>query len=250
MRHGRTDTMAEATGKAASAEWLEADGLGGFASGTVGGERTRRYHALLLSAATPPTGRVVLVNGIEASVETGAGAVPLTTQRYAPDVRHPDGWRRVAAFARSPWPSWTFALDDGTALEQEILVGRDGCETVLRWRRTAGDGPCRLSVRPLLSGRDYHALHRENAGFDFRPTVRGGNVAWRPYADQPAVSALTNGAYRHAPDWYRNFLYTAERDRGLDGVEDLASPGVFAFDLERGEAVMVLRAGDGLAARP
>ena len=236
-------------GTTAVDEWLEADGLGGFASGTVGGERTRRYHALLLAATAPPTGRVVLVNGIEASVETGAGAVPLTTQRYAPDVRHPDGWRRVAAFERSPWPSWTFALDDGTALRQEILVGRDGCETVLRWRRTAGCGPCRLSVRPLLSGRDYHALHRENAGFNFRATVWGGNVAWRPYADQPAVSALTNGAYRHAPDWYRNFLYTAERDRGLDCVEDLASPGVFAFDLERGEAVVVLRAGDGLAAR-
>ena len=53
------------------AEWLEADGLGGFASGTVGGPRTRRYHALLLTATTPPTGRVVLVNGIEAWVESG-----------------------------------------------------------------------------------------------------------------------------------------------------------------------------------
>ena len=234
----------------ASAEWLEADGLGGFASGTVGGERTRRYHALLLAATTPPTGRVVLVNGVEASVETAAGAVPLTTQRYAPDVQHPDGWRRIASFERSPWPTWAFALDNGTALKHEILVGRDGCETVLRWRRTAGDGPCRLSVRPLLSGRDYHSLHRENAGFDFRATVRGGNVAWRPYADLPAAAALTNGAYRHAPEWYRNFLCTAERDRGLDCVEDLASPGVFSFDLAEDEAVMVLRTGDGLAARP
>lgn len=242
--------MAAALCTAALAEWLEADGLGGFASGTVGGERTRRYHALLLTATTPPTGRVVLVNGIEASVETPAGAVPLTTQRYAPDVAHPDGWRRVVAFERSPWPSWTFALDDGTTVAQEILVGRDGCETVLRWRRTAGHGRCRLSVRPLLSGRDYHALHWENAGFDFRATVRNGNVVWRPYAEQPAVAALTNGDYRHAPEWYRNFLYAAERDRGLDCVEDLASPGVFSFDLEQGEAVMVLRAGDGLAARP
>jgi glycogen debranching enzyme len=51
-------------------EWLEADGLGGFASGTVAGLRTRRYHALLLTAATPPTGRMVLVNGFDAWVET------------------------------------------------------------------------------------------------------------------------------------------------------------------------------------
>ena len=56
-------------------EWLEADGLGGFASGTVGGVRTRRYHALLLAATTPPAGRMVLVNGFDAEIETAAGAV-------------------------------------------------------------------------------------------------------------------------------------------------------------------------------
>ena len=53
-------------------EWLETDGLGGFASGTSTGIRTRRYHALLLTALTPPTRRVVLVNGFEAWVETDA----------------------------------------------------------------------------------------------------------------------------------------------------------------------------------
>jgi glycogen debranching enzyme len=73
------------------AEWLEADGLGGFASGTVSGIRTRRYHALLLAATTPPTGRMVLVNGIEAWLETG-GRVALSARRSTPDVAWPD-WR-------------------------------------------------------------------------------------------------------------------------------------------------------------
>jgi hypothetical protein len=54
-------------------EWLETDGLGGFASGTVSGIRTRRYHALLLTATNPPSGRVVLVNGFDAWVETQPG---------------------------------------------------------------------------------------------------------------------------------------------------------------------------------
>ena len=66
-------------------EWLEADGLGGFASGTSSGIRTRRYHALLLVATTPPTGRMVLVNGIDAWIERpGAPDEYLTRQRYAP----------------------------------------------------------------------------------------------------------------------------------------------------------------------
>ena len=67
-------------------EWLEADGLGGFASGTSSGIRTRRYHALLLAATTPPTGRMVLVNGYDGWVETAAGSFALTSQRYAPGV--------------------------------------------------------------------------------------------------------------------------------------------------------------------
>ncbi|MGA9869337.1 MAG: glycogen debranching enzyme N-terminal domain-containing protein, partial [Acetobacteraceae bacterium] len=226
-------------------EWLEADNQGGFASGTTALARTRRYHALLLTATTPPTGRVVLVNGIEAWVDMPSGRFFLSAQHYAPDTMYPDGADRIATFSHDPWPAWTFRLPDGTTLRQEIVVDPDAGETLLRWQ----GGPCRLSVRPLLSGRDYHSLHRENAAFAFAATVRAGNVAWRPYPGLPAIAALTNGAYTHGPQWYRNFLYTAERDRGLDCIEDLASPGTFTFDLAAGDAVMILRAGDGLSVR-
>ena len=83
-------------------EWLEADGLGGFASGTVSGVRTRRYHALLLTATTPPTGRVVLVNGFDAWLNVGGRTSALSTQRYAPDVLHPDGASKIEAFTSEP----------------------------------------------------------------------------------------------------------------------------------------------------
>jgi predicted glycogen debranching enzyme len=116
------------------AEWLEADGLGGFASGTVGGVRTRRYHALLLVATTPPTGRVLLVNGFEAWIETPTGAVALSSHAYAPDVIHPDGERRLVAFEPDPWPQWTFRLEDGTEIEQELFVPRGRPLVVFSWK--------------------------------------------------------------------------------------------------------------------
>jgi hypothetical protein len=72
--------------KLAQKEWLEAEGLGGFASGTAHGIRTRRYHALLLVATTPPTGRMVLVNGFDAWVETKSGKYVLSSQNYAPGI--------------------------------------------------------------------------------------------------------------------------------------------------------------------
>src|SRR5688572_294342 len=103
-------------------EWLETDGLGGFASGGADTVRTRRYHALLLTATTPPTGRIVLVNGFDAWIETPSGTYAISSQRYSPDVEHPDGYRRIRSFSPSPWPTWVFELEDGTLIQQEIVM--------------------------------------------------------------------------------------------------------------------------------
>jgi predicted glycogen debranching enzyme len=212
-------------------EWLEADGLGGFASGTVSGIRTRRYHALLLPAVSPPTGRMALVNGVDAWIDTAAASVALTTQRYAPDVLHPDGSRRIVAFASEPWPTWTYALADGSEIVHELFVERGTGLVALAWtvRRAASD--LRLRVRPFLSGRDYHAIHRENGSFRFEPVRAGAAIRFQPYDGVPATVASSNGEYVHEPDWYRRFFYTAEAERGLDAVEDLASPGEFVWTL-------------------
>ncbi|HZS12941.1 MAG TPA: amylo-alpha-1,6-glucosidase [Nitrospirales bacterium] len=234
-------------------EWLEADGLGGFASGTVSGIRTRRYHALLLTATAPPTGRMVLVNGIEVWLETEGRIVPLSSQHYAPDAIHPDGYQRIEAFDADPWPRWRYGVAGGATIVHEIVAEHGRPAVGLTWRL---DGPwpkrepLTLCVRPLLSGRDYHALHRENPAFVFEPleeshqqTLR--RLVWRPYAGVPSIIVRTNGRYQHEPLWYRNFLYRAEQERGLDCLEDLASPGTFRWDLTAGDALWLLAADTG-----
>lgn len=231
----------------AAAEWLEADGLGGFASGTVSGIRTRRYHALLLTATAPPTGRCVLVNGFDAWIDTPAGRFALSSHCYAPDVVHPDGAQRIETFDPEPWPRWCFRLEDGTRIGQEICVHHGASCTILSWRLCEPREGVILSLRPFLSGRDYHALHHENPVFRFDAETYSGRVAWRPYSDLPRIIACSNGEYTHQPDWYRNFLYEEERARGLDFTEDLASPGTFRWDLSKGEAVLIL-AAEGPAA--
>jgi predicted glycogen debranching enzyme len=225
------------------AEWLEADGLGGFASGTVSGVRTRRYHALLLAAQTPPTGRVVLVNGFDAELATGAGSVALSSQAYLPEAIHPDGASRLESFDLEPWPRWRFRLPGGGLVEQELFVPHGAAAVALSWRLVEpAPGPAQLSVRPFLSGRDYHSLHHENGGFRFEPEPRRDRLVWRPYPGIPAVAVRTSGSYAHEPHWYRDFRYDEERARGLDFVEDLAAPGIFRFDLQEGEAVLLFAA--------
>ena len=162
-----------------NSEWLEADGLGGFASGTVSGIRTRRYHALLLVATTPPTGRMVLVNGIEVWLETPGGRFALSAQRYTPDVIHPDGHRHIAGFEHEPWPIWTFRLDDGSEVTQEVIACHERGHVIVRWRLRSLPGSVQLMVRPLFGPRLACAaprepglrLHRRGRG---RVCVRGG----------------------------------------------------------------------------
>jgi len=209
-------------------EWLEADGLGGFAMGTADGIRTRRYHALLLAALQPPDRRTVLVADVEVHVTTQTGSFALSSHRYRGNTIIPEGVTHLVGFTGAPWPRWNYALPDGTEISYELVVEPNVPRVALRWTRTAGTGPISLVVRPLITARDYHSLRREWP-VDLAAEVAGNHVTWRP--DGIAIHAHANASYAHGPDWYRNFEYAAERERGLDDEEDLAMPGVLTFDL-------------------
>ncbi|MGC4089206.1 MAG: amylo-alpha-1,6-glucosidase [Polyangiaceae bacterium] len=223
-------------------EWLEADGLGGFSSGTTAGVRTRRYHALLMAAARPPADRFVLVNGSVAWLETPHGRQDLIAQHYAPGVTTVPALRLVE-FRAAPWPTFRYVGEGRIELLQELIVERGSPCVLVRFVLLSGE-PCKLTLRPLLSGRDFHHLHHENPGFNFTPEVDESIVTFRPYPGVPSVRCWSNGSYRHAPDWYRNFRYSEEAARGLDSDEDLATPGEFEFELSVGRSASLLLAAD------
>jgi predicted glycogen debranching enzyme len=234
-----------------STEWLEADGLGGFASGTTSGIRTRRYHALLLMAQTPPTGRMVLVNGVDAWMEEPGPHGPgerdfLTRQMYSPGIIAPENAATIESFRNDPWPTWVYRTESGARIGQEIFVRRGLPLVAIRWRLLETSTATILRVRPFLSGRDLHSLHHANPVFRFQAREADERVTWTPYDGVPATTALSNGAYRAEPEWYRNFLYAEEQARGLDFIEDLAAPGVFSWDLAQGDAVLILSVAGAL----
>ena len=163
-------------------EWLEADGLGGFASGTMIGCRTRRYHAVLLTSATPPTDRKVLVSGFEATVKVGADSYAISTQHYLPDVIYPQGFQYLQTFTDEPWPTWIYRLPNGLVIEFELFVPRGNSGTVLKWQLQNSEGAVQLQgveliIRPLMCGRDYHSLQHENSAFHFDASIEAGDWA-------------------------------------------------------------------------
>lgn len=226
-------------------EWLEPNGRGGFASGTVAGANTRRYHALLLVARHPPAGRLVLVNHLDEWLHVGDERFPLSTNLY-PGVVHPEGYRFCTGFRLDPWPIWTFQCG-GLSLERDILCvhGRD--VVVVRWRLLSSSRqrrPIRLTARPMLSGRDYHATHHENSALAATYDQTGASVRWHPYGDLPPMTATHNGRYSHAPEWFRRVQLPMEQARGLDGEEDCWSPGELSWTLTARRPATLLCAAD------
>jgi predicted glycogen debranching enzyme len=216
-------------------EWLETDGLGGFAMGTVAGVATRRYHGLLTVARHPPVDRTVLLSKLEESLLLPEGVVDLATTQY-PGVVHPAGFRHLDSFCLAPFPTWTWEAG-GLRLEKTVFLVHGRSTVVVQYRAEAA---CTLRVRPFVALRDFHALTRESASFDERTRESAWHgtraVRIRPYATLPALSLHHNGRPAGEPSfWYRDVEYLEELARGLDCREDLYGMAPIQFDLRPGE---------------
>jgi len=240
-------TTCQDLGRALSLEWLETNGRGGFSSGTVAGANSRRYHALLLVARKPPSERFVLVNHLEEWVEVNGQTIPLSTNSY-PGAVYPEGYKSCSSFTADPWPTWTYDYA-GISIQREILCVQGRDLVIVRWRLLKkAQSPVTLLVRPMLSGREYHSTHHENAGLDSSLTEGDQTVTWHPYHDLPVVHAFHAGMYRHEPSWFRQVQFSIDQQRGLDHAEDWWSPGEFTYQLKAGEDATLVFATESIEA--
>ncbi|MFN2501626.1 MAG: amylo-alpha-1,6-glucosidase [Pyrinomonadaceae bacterium] len=217
---------------ASSREWLETNGIGGYASSSISGANTRRYHGLLIAATKPPLGRVVLLSKFEETLTIGDKGHDLSCNQYPGQV-HPIGYRLLSGFRLDPFPVWTYEVD-GVALEKTIFMVQGENSTVCRWR-VIGEAEADaifLTVRPLLAFRDHHHLGSFDPEFNCNTRITDGSIWLEPYSGMPGVHLFHNGTdVKCQPDWYWNFEYGIEQERGFDYREDLFQPGSITFDL-------------------
>ncbi len=235
---------------ALSREWLETSGLGGFASSTIVGLNTRRYHGLLVAATRPPVGRMLLLSKLEETLVLGEQRFDLSANQY-PGVVHPQGHRFLKEFRLDPFPVFVYEVE-GLELEKSVFMVQGENTTVVQYSlrgkgaerigqpRTAGPH-CRLEVRPLIAFRDYHSTTHANDSLNRNVEAAPGLATVVPYQGAPALHFAHDATGLQAGgDWYRNFEYTVERARGLDFQEDLHNPLTLIFDLARsGQATII-----------
>lgn len=229
------ETICHDLNASARREWLETNGLGGFASSTVSGINTRRYHGLLVAATKPPVGRMVLLSKVEETLIIDGRRHELSANRY-PGVVYPQGYQYLKEFRQDPFPVFVYQVED-VELEKSIFMVHGENTTVVQYAvRNDGAAKCSLELRPLIAFRDYHNTTHANDALDPAYETAPGAVRLTPYTGLPPLwLAHDDAEIRPGVNWYRNFEYDVESARGLDFQEDLFNPCVLVFDLNRNE---------------
>jgi predicted glycogen debranching enzyme len=226
----------EICGRLAAAEtreWLCANGIGGFAAGTVAGLLTRRYHGLLVAALAPPLGRTVLVSRVEETARYRGDRTDLYVNRWADGTVGPHGHRAIERFhLDGTTPVWTFALGDAL-LEKRVWMEPEANTTYVAYRLARGGGPLDLEVRAKVNYRGYHATTRGGLPMGIEPL--GGGVRVRAFEGARPFLVLGRGAAAEpAQTWHHRHDLARERGRGLDAEEDALHAVTFRATLPPG----------------
>jgi predicted glycogen debranching enzyme len=223
--------------QALEAEWLYTNGIGGYASSSLAGCNTRRYHGLLVAALRPPTDRRVLVSKLDETLWIGQIPFELGTNEFEDGAVHPHGQQYLARFEQPQGiPTCTFAFQ-GWRLEKKVWLEQGQNTTFVRYTLQAAPSAARLEVRPFCNGKDFHA--EQHAGANFATSETPGGIAVEPSPGGPRYSITCDlpAGFEPQPDWWWRFLHRVERDRGLDMLEDLFTPGSFSVAVLPGQPV-------------
>jgi predicted glycogen debranching enzyme len=219
--------------RATAYEWLETDGLGGWAGSSVSGAHTRRYHGLLVAATRPPEGRMVLLSRLDETVTVGEASFELAANRF-PGAVHPRGFEHLESFRKEVFPVWGYAFA-GVRLRKTVAAVSGEATRLVVYEVLDAPSVIHLALRPFFAGRDYHATAHANGYIHREATFAGGILTYRMYDGVPEVFIQVSGAvWETSPDWWSRFQYDRERERGLDFEEDLFTPGVLTVDLAPG----------------
>ena len=221
-------------------EWLVTNGMGGYASGTVAGLLTRRYHGLLVAALKPPLDRTLMLAKLDDTALYNDRFYPLHTNRWADGTLGPHGYRHVERFAlEGNIPVWSYACADAL-LEKRIWMQPGANTTYIYYTLVRSTQPLTLTLKAMVNYRDYHSnTHTNGWRMTIVPEDNGVYVSAFPEAVQlHLISDRAEATPAH--DWYYGFDLAREHDRGLDNHDDHLHAATFQVTLQMGESLTMV----------
>jgi predicted glycogen debranching enzyme len=229
-------------------EWLVTNGIGGYASGTVAGVVTRRYHGLLVASLHAPLGRTVMLNHLLERVRLPDGQVLwLGDEDEVAGPNTADRFDHLVEFRLElGLPVWRYDLR-GIGIEKRVLMPY-GCNTVhLTYRLVEGDGPVRLTLRPSVQFRGHEEPVDRSGSDRYVLTACQGQYEIADGSDIPPLRLQLHagqGAFTLDEKGASAVPYEMERRRGYPAVGPLWSPGYFRADLRPGSDITVVASTD------
>ena len=221
-------------------EWLVTNGLGGYASQTIAGTTTRRYHGLLVAALEPPVRRTVLVSGLDVTARYKGIGYELSTSRWTSGFVSPSGYLQIESFhLEGMKPVWRYALADAL-LEKRVWMKQGENSTMVQFVLLRGRGAAELEGRVLVNYRDFHStLHAQDRQMRVEAVEKGVRVVAFEGAT-PFYLKSTEASFEPQHEWYRDYLLLAETERGLDDAEDRLYAARFHCRLGVGEKITLI----------
>ncbi len=223
-------------------EWLVTNGLGGYASGTVSGVVTRRYHGLLVAALPSPHGRMVMLTHLWERLRLPDRTLAVLSSEERPAGLDLQGIQYLREFRlEAGLPVWRFEIGS-TVLEKRLLLPR-GQNTVHVAYRLQGGEPMRLALRPSVHFRPHHAPVSTELGGPYILTATEGRYEISAGRELPRLRMLLDGhdaAFTVDGRRVPTVLYRVEGSRGYEASGDLWSPGYFRIDLHPGAEVTLV----------
>jgi predicted glycogen debranching enzyme len=234
VREIRWEPTEEGRRSLAEKEWLVTNGFGGYASGTLSGALTRRYHAYLVAALPTPFGRTVMLNYIWERIRYPNGrVVSLHNLIDTAGGKEFDAGRWLSSFRlESGLPVWTFDVED-VRIEKRLLMPHLQNTTHVTYRMLSRD-PVRLELRPLVAFRLHEAPVNHPVAAPYGLHAYGDRFELTPGGDLPPLRMFLYGedkAFTVMPEKFEHALYTLEQSRGYECCGDLWTPGYFRFEL-------------------
>ncbi len=245
-------------------EYLVTNGLGTYASATLWGANTRRYHGLLVASLQPPVRRTVLFSRIDEVISAKGVETNLATNYWKSGSVSPHGFESLIVFYPLPVPTWIYQVAGGLLVkqvammpeQQQVAVGYtwhgDSIRTTTRDARDLNEGEetAQLRLHMLVNHRDFHSATTASDHWHFEQHQESDCVRIRAFPDaQPLTIYYDRGTYSQTSDWYRDYYWPRESERGLEDREDCYHAGVLEANLRSGQSVTIFGAIDDVLYR-
>ena len=220
-------------------EWLETNGLGGWAGSSVSGCHTRRYHGLLMAAIVPPANRMLLLSKLDETIVIEGNRFELGVNDYG-DTRNPAGFQYLCFFQKEFFPEWIYEVP-GVRIRKTVTMVFGENTTLIRYEVLLSSTPFTLEMLPLIAARGYHQLQNASTNIFWDVEFENGLFHNQPFEGAPDIFISVPGSVFHPRNqWYFHFNYAKEKYRGMDYQEDLFNHGLFEIEMKEGDVLNIM----------